>query len=303
MTAVWQHTRTRLGARLVLLALADYAHDDGTQAFPSVEALAQKAGISGRQVQRALREIEALGEIRREGAGPRNTVIWTITLPGLADPPASMEGDKLSGATNCQGDISDTEGRHPVRGGVTNRPPIKRIDPSVNRHTEPLAPPLAPPEKPARRKPKHAVDPAFRPDAALLAWTAAQGWDAQRVAVEIEKFHAHHEREATLTASEAASWRTWVLNGLRYDARDAARERARGHGAGNGREPDAAMAAWAVVVKVKQHEREHGRAPDEPVPAAIYDAVEVIGGWDHVDIRNDFHRRDFLQAYGAGVRR
>jgi hypothetical protein len=101
MSAVWRHTSTRLAGRLVLLALADYAHDDGSNAFPSVDSLARKAGVSTRQVQRALRDIEAAGEIERQGTHASGTTIWRITLPGLGV--TNRRGDNLSGVTNHAG--------------------------------------------------------------------------------------------------------------------------------------------------------------------------------------------------------
>lgn len=48
---------------LVMLALADHAHDDGSKCYPGVRYLAWKTGRSERQVQRALRELEAAGLI------------------------------------------------------------------------------------------------------------------------------------------------------------------------------------------------------------------------------------------------
>lgn len=52
-------------ARFVLLGLANHAGPDGTAAFPSVATLCEYTGLSERAVRSNLRELEALGVIRR----------------------------------------------------------------------------------------------------------------------------------------------------------------------------------------------------------------------------------------------
>lgn len=83
---------------------------------------------------------------------------------------------------------------------------------------------------------------------------------------------------------------------LRSDLWKYQRRRSGTHLGSNGH-GDPAMAGWLVVVKAKEQAR-NGRSPDE-LPAAVFDALEAVGGWAHVDPGNDFHRRDFLQAYAA----
>ena len=62
---VWDHSRSRHGARLVLLAIADC----GEVAAISVTDVARKAGISERAVQLATRELMTLGELAIEYSG------------------------------------------------------------------------------------------------------------------------------------------------------------------------------------------------------------------------------------------
>ena len=47
--------------KLLLVALADHASDDGSDVFPGVPRLAIKCSISERHVQRLLRKFEAEG--------------------------------------------------------------------------------------------------------------------------------------------------------------------------------------------------------------------------------------------------
>ena len=59
-------------AKLVLLALADWANDDGL-CWPSVAALVARTGVSDRTVQRTLRGLAEDGYVVAEGVGGRGT--------------------------------------------------------------------------------------------------------------------------------------------------------------------------------------------------------------------------------------
>lgn len=87
MQSVWQHSKQSGGALVLLLAIADNAHDDGDGAYPSLDTLAQKARMTPRNVLILLKKLEADGEIRVEhGAGPRGTNLYRLLLPDLATP-------------------------------------------------------------------------------------------------------------------------------------------------------------------------------------------------------------------------
>ena len=63
--------------RMVAVALADYANTDNGQAWPSVANLARRSGLSTRQVQRCLRQIERDGWIERQPDTHRlGTTLW-----------------------------------------------------------------------------------------------------------------------------------------------------------------------------------------------------------------------------------
>lgn len=68
------------GRRLVLLAIADHAHDDGRCAWPSVQTIATKARMTKRGAQKALRELEKSGRIVRDGWSASGTVCWRIIM-------------------------------------------------------------------------------------------------------------------------------------------------------------------------------------------------------------------------------
>lgn len=75
---VYQHSEARLADRLVLLAIADEADDDGGSAFPSLRRIAHKARVSVGTVSDAVRRLEASGELEvnrpeRTGRGHHNS--------------------------------------------------------------------------------------------------------------------------------------------------------------------------------------------------------------------------------------
>jgi len=68
---VWDDLRTQAHSELlVLLALADWANDDG-YCWPTISALANKARLSERAVQQILGRLTATGRIRRIQGGGR----------------------------------------------------------------------------------------------------------------------------------------------------------------------------------------------------------------------------------------
>src|SRR6202048_5337952 len=71
MTSVSEYLRTQAHSDLlVLLALADWANDDG-YCWPTISALATKARLSERAVQQILGRLTTTGRIRRIQGGGR----------------------------------------------------------------------------------------------------------------------------------------------------------------------------------------------------------------------------------------
>lgn len=63
MSWVWQHSAATGSDRLVLLAIADEADDQGLNAFPSVATISRKARVDRSTTLRALERLEHSGEI------------------------------------------------------------------------------------------------------------------------------------------------------------------------------------------------------------------------------------------------
>lgn len=79
MTAVWEREDLSSTQKLVLLALADWANDEGL-CWPSINRLAIKTSMAGRSVQRLIRDLEQMGFIRRIEVIGKGNQYW-IRLP------------------------------------------------------------------------------------------------------------------------------------------------------------------------------------------------------------------------------
>ena len=78
MSAVWQHAGVEGGSLLVLLALSDFANDDG-ECWPSVKTLSAKSRLSERQTQYVITNLIDGGLIERDlNAGPRGANLYRI---------------------------------------------------------------------------------------------------------------------------------------------------------------------------------------------------------------------------------
>lgn len=127
MTAVFDHSKSKLGARLVLLCMADIARDNGIGCKYGMKTIARKAGLSERGARDCVRELEKLGEVvTKRGGGNTRTNEYHIILPGIGNPADSAEliqgnpaeaaplnPEAASGETNTK----DVEGsKEPSRG-------------------------------------------------------------------------------------------------------------------------------------------------------------------------------------------
>lgn len=86
---VWQNSETNGNDRLVLLAIADEADDDGSSAYPSMERLALKCRVNRATVMRTIRRLEEAGEIivdrpEEYGRGRYNVYLVVMGRDGLS---------------------------------------------------------------------------------------------------------------------------------------------------------------------------------------------------------------------------
>lgn len=124
MAEVWersQHSGTHL---LMLLAIADFADDDG-RAYPAVASLAKKCRMKPRNVQTILATLRNSGElVIRLGEGPKGTNLYRIPpLQGIAplQDSAPLQGIARGGAKACANPLQ----------GIAPKPSVNHQEPST----------------------------------------------------------------------------------------------------------------------------------------------------------------------------
>ncbi|MGW5877853.1 helix-turn-helix domain-containing protein [Nocardiopsis terrae] len=106
MAWVWNHSRTKNSARLVLLAIADCASGDGTNAWPSNRELCRKTNLTDRSVQSAIQQCVELGELGVElNGGRKGTNMYTVLMrtPEESSPPKKARGENPAPPKNVRG--------------------------------------------------------------------------------------------------------------------------------------------------------------------------------------------------------
>lgn len=100
MSAIWESGPAKQADRFVLLAIADYANDDG-EAWPSIAGICRKTCMSERGVQGVIRRLEADGWLSVEvGNGRKNCNLYTVKNPaqvglGVVQRSPRIEIDRL----------------------------------------------------------------------------------------------------------------------------------------------------------------------------------------------------------------
>lgn len=94
MTWVWDSSTASGNDRLVLLAIADNAADDGSNAWPSLHTLARKTLLDVRTVRRILRRLEAGGHLFvGVAAGPNGANRYTVCMHQRGPDASRTPGD------------------------------------------------------------------------------------------------------------------------------------------------------------------------------------------------------------------
>lgn len=130
MNWVWDHSRSRHGARLVLLAIADRARENGA-AWPSVKDLKRMTGLGERAVQGAIIDCEKLGELEvGYQLGPKGCNLYRVLMtPAESAGAQKMRGAGNAGAQNLRGSgSSQVKGQDPA----DTAPPAESAPPQIS---------------------------------------------------------------------------------------------------------------------------------------------------------------------------
>lgn len=119
---VFQHSTAKLGARLTLLALAEFAHDDGSKAFPTIKTLTERTLLSERAVRDALRRLEADRLIVRTGETSGGVNIYRVLMGANS----AGAGGRMTPNRGADSAPNPTTG--PVTEETTSPPKLVKID-------------------------------------------------------------------------------------------------------------------------------------------------------------------------------
>ncbi|MFF0790401.1 helix-turn-helix domain-containing protein [Streptomyces spiralis] len=156
---VWARSESRNGARLVMLALADRADDNGC-AWPSIDDLAERTKLSPRAVQKAINTLVESGELEVENGGGRHRsnryriVPKPRTSDGVTDQePRTNDGVSAKETPNFATETPNFEAETPnfETGNPVQSSPEPPLEPSENRQKN----------LPARRTERPPVDGLF----------------------------------------------------------------------------------------------------------------------------------------------
>jgi len=204
MDRVWTHSQSKGIDRLVLLAIADHASDDGGDAWPSIPTLMTKTGLSERGVQSAVHRLVELGElvIETAGGGRGHSNHYRVVLnPAPETPyekPRSVNG------------VSETPNGKP-RLGVPETPHETSINPAP-RAPEPSTNQLQPSRETARARGTRLPDD-WKPNDDMREWTLTQLSKAE-AGRELTKFRNYWQAKAGAAARKVnwdKVWHNWIL--------------------------------------------------------------------------------------------
>jgi hypothetical protein len=184
MSHIWANGPESQSETLVLLALADYANDDGV-CWPSINGLVKKSRLSERGVQKVLKRLCEGGWLKISyGNGRNNCNVYTIKTPNEVHPERGSP-PYLSAKTPNLSAIN------PERGSP--EPSITIKEPSLNN----------------KRARDEVID--------LLS-----KWSSKEAAVSFEKYRRGHKAKAlTLTAAKRLSGELQEIFNAGYDPSDA----------------------------------------------------------------------------------
>lgn len=272
-------------ARHVLLCLANYAGEDGKNAFPGIPTLVKDTGMSERGVRKILRQLEDEGAIV-----PGNQEIVNAYISRADRRPMNydlqvhlVEREEQSAARE-----EATGGTEELNGGNQSAERGERGAPKPS--YKPSKDPSCPSDgvEGRKRKLKTGIPPECPSDEdrqkAIAYWTDKGRNDLSRdVGTIADQFRAYHESHGSKMVDWSAAWRTWYCNQVTF------RRPPPGHAAPPAPTVPDDWAKWERPVKAYLTRgiwnEMLGRAPGVarcPVPdALIKRAIKEIG-WKNV---------------------
>ena len=227
MSAVFESKTLGPTERLVMLALADHADDDG-KCYPSVLRLCERTGLSERAVQTNVKKLIEAGYLSVHfGGGKGHANLYFIS----ANPAGNAPYEAAKPRTKCT-----PQEMHPAAGApqtpqqVRSNPAADAPEPSGTTKEPSIE--AAPPK--TRRRPEVPLPPNWVPNDRNIADAETRQFSAQEIDHEADRFRNHHLARDTRFRDWDAAWRTWLSNARKFAGRSMAGS-AQASGRGQGR--------------------------------------------------------------------
>jgi hypothetical protein len=201
MSAVWQYGPADSMDRLVLLAIADNANDDGV-AWPAVRRLADKCCIGERGMRYRLRKLEEEGWIvTGAGEGMSGTNRYTIR------PERLKQGHSRAGGHDSAGGTAVQEGgaQERMKGGHS-RAANPSEEPSLNHQS-------------ANPGSRSAMTEAWQPNKKHRTHASELGLDLEEQLAQFRGYWMQHEGSRKSAGGWNRAFTNWMNNGVKFAGR------------------------------------------------------------------------------------
>jgi Helix-turn-helix domain len=202
MTLVWKYAPVADTELTLMLAMADFAHADGSSIFPSQVTLAQRIRKSQRQTRRLLRDLANMGLIEKTGEMPDHRYIYRIKVEALLPPDIAM-----SARTHMTGEPGHSYDTPTPDIAMSAKPLVRNHQVTVPPPPSVVTPPKgeSQPTTNGKRLPKDWTVP----DNARV-WARERGWTDEGIAAETESFSDYWHSKTERRVDWEATWRNWI---------------------------------------------------------------------------------------------
>lgn len=236
MSAVFESKTLGPTERLVMLALADHADDEG-KCYPSILRIQERTGLSERAVQTNVRKLVDLGYLLVQvGGGKGNANLYFVTPNPAADAPRTKRTPAAYAPQTPHQVRPNPAADAPEPSGTI-------IEPSIG----------AAPNK--RRKPEVPIPEGWVPNDRNISDAQERQFSAREIQDEADRFRNHHTSKGNRFRDWDAAWRTWLGNARKFAGGGVAGKTATG-GRGQGR-------SLASIVAERRLGDADGRGPSD----------------------------------------
>lgn len=214
MAAIFESESLGPTERLIMLALADHADDDG-RCYPSIARLCRRTGLSERAIQANTRKLVAQGYIKIiPGGGKGNANLYFVSANPAADAPRTKCTPAADAPQTPQEMRSNPAADAPEPSGTTMGTVNKEAGASLEGAPAQQFDLDPPPKKPPRRA--SSLPPDWVPSDRNLSDARDRNFTEAEIHEQSDAFRDYHLARGTVFKDWDAAWRTWLGNARRF---------------------------------------------------------------------------------------